>query len=98
MKIKKSDLDEIRRKYELRFKEKNQNEISEDNRMDTAHQEIDSRDNSNIYKYSSNMTNSTDSGRSISTRSSSAERSSKIDFSGRKTKPRKKAEWRVISL
>ena len=98
VKIKKSDLDEIRRKYELRFKEKNQNEILEDNRRDTGHREIDSRDNSNIYKYSSNLTNSTDSGRSTSTRSSSAERRSKIDSSGRKTKPRKKAEWRVITV
>ena len=98
VKIKKSDLDEIRRKYDLRYKEKNQNELSEDNRMDTGHREIDSRDNSNIYKYSSNLTNSTDSGRSISTGSSSAERRSKIDSSGRKTKPRKKAEWRVITV
>ena len=97
VKIKKSDLDDIRRKYELRFKEKNQNTISEDNRMDSGHREIESRDNSNIYKYSANMTNSTDSGRSISTRSSSAERRSKIDSSRRKAKPRKKAEWRVTN-
>ncbi len=94
VKIKKSDLDEIRRKYDLRFKEKNV--IPEDNRMDTGNRQSDSRDNSNIYKYSSNMTNSSDSGRSNATRSSSADNlRSKAQSSHRKSKPRKKAEWRV---
>ena len=92
VKIKKSDLDEIRRKYDLRFKEKNQNTISED----TGNRQSESRDNSNIYKYSSNMTNSSDSGRSNTTRSSSADNvRSKGQSSHRRSKPRKKAEWRV---
>ena len=90
VKIKRSDLEEIRRKYDLRFKDRNQNTMSEDNRMDSSTRQSDSRDN--FYKYSSNMRNS--SGQSRATRSSSADKA-RVNTQSSHRKPRKKAEWRV---
>lgn len=107
VKIRKSDLDEIRRRYDLKYKNR-----------ESAKLAADSDERSNIYKYSSNMRNMTGGGSRNSSepnsggadrsqsdhrRSNSADsvrdsygRQSKTQSSdSNKTVKRKKREWRV---